>query len=602
MIRKTGQPAPFSFQVVGPLRRHPRRAAILCLVLAAGLAGAAGWAWGDAQARADMADTGWARVALYQANLRTELEKHAAVPLALAQADDVAALLAAPAPPPADAVAAMNTKLQGIATALSASALYVMNARGVTVAASNWDAADSFVGRNFAFRPYFRDAMERGEGHHFALGTTSLVPGFYTAHRVRAENRTPAFPPGAALGAVVLKVGFGGLESGWRAGAERVAVSGRDGVVFITTVESWRYRLLPGIQRPPEEGYEALPWTPAGGGTVSVREDGRWRPYLLQTAAVPGGDWSLHVLTPLDPVRDRARTAALLAGGAVGLAGLAGMVLAQRRRSLRDRMAWQENARRTAEQRVAEATAELRARENDLVQAAKLAALGQMSAGLAHEINQPLAALRTFADNARVLLDRGKTASVADNLAEIADLTDRMASITRQLKGFARRAGGTLGPVEAGRAVRQSLALLETKLRRHRVTVALDLPAAPVWVVGEDVRLQQVLVNLFSNAADAAKDRPAPAMEIQMTANDAEMVLTVRDNGAGIADDALPRMFVPFFTTKEAGEGLGLGLSISHGIVTDFGGTITAGNHPDGGAVFTVRLKPADPPAAELLS
>lgn len=587
---------------------------MLCLVLAAGLAGAGGWAWGDAQARADVAGTGWARVALYQANLRTELEKHAAVPLALAQAGDVAALLAAPAPAPADAVAApadavaaMNTKLQGIATALSASALYVMNARGLTVAASNWDAADSFVGRNFAFRPYFRDAMERGEGHHFALGTTSLVPGFYTAHRVRAENRTPPDVPGAALGAVVLKVGFGGLESGWRAGAERVAVSGRDGVVFITTVESWRYRLLPGIQRPPEEGYEALPWTPAGDGTVSVREDGRWHPYLLQTAAVPGGDWSLHLLTPLDPVRDRARTAALLAAGAVGLAGLAGMVLAQRRRSLRDRMAWQENARRTAEQRVAEATAELRARENDLVQAAKLAALGQMSAGLAHEINQPLTALRTFADNARVLLERGKTVSVADNLTEIAGLTDRMASITRQLKGFARRAGGTLGPVEAGRAVRQSLALLETKLRRHRVTVALDLPAAPVWVVGEDVRLQQVLVNLFANAADAAKDQPAPAMEIHMTAtgtgaDDAAVVLTVRDNGAGIAADALPRMFVPFFTTKEAGEGLGLGLSISHGIVSDFGGTITAGNHPDGGAVFTVRLKPADPPASELLS
>ncbi|MCW2245420.1 two-component system C4-dicarboxylate transport sensor histidine kinase DctB [Azospirillum fermentarium] len=597
--------------MVGPLRRHPRRAAVLCLVLAAGLAGAAGWAWGDARARTDLTDAGWARVALYQANLRTELEKHAAVPLALAQADDVAALLAAPAPAPAGAVAAMNAKLQGIATALSASALYVMNAQGVTVAASNWDAADSFIGRNFAFRPYFRDAMDRGEGHHFALGTTSLVPGFYTAHRVRAENRTPAPPPdaalGAALGAVVLKVGFGGLESGWRAGAERVAVSGRDGVVFITTVESWRYRLLPGIQRPPEEGYEALPWVPADDGTVSVREDGRWRRYLFQTAAVPGGDWSLHVLTPLAPVRDRARTAALLAGGAVGLAGLAGMVLAQRRRSLRERMAWQENARRTAEQRVAEATAELRARENDLVQAAKLAALGQMSAGIAHEINQPLAALRTFADNARVLLERGKTASVADNLAEIADLTDRMASITRQLKGFARRAGGTLGPVEAGRAVRQSLALLETKLRRHRVTVALDLPAAPVWVVGEDVRLQQVLVNLFANAADAAKDRPAPALEIQMTApgtgeEAAAVVLTVRDNGAGIAADALPRMFVPFFTTKEAGEGLGLGLSISHGIVTDFGGTVTAGNHPDGGALFTVRLKPADPPASELLS
>lgn len=571
-------------------------------MLAAGLAGLAGWTWGEAQGRAELDEAGWARVALYQANLRTELEKHAAVPLALAQADDVAALLAAPPPGPPAGAAAMNAKLQELAAALSASALYVMNAEGLTVAASNWNAPDSFVGRNFAFRPYFRDAMERGEGHHFALGTTSLVPGFYTAHRVRAENRTPHTALGATLGAVVLKVGFGGLESGWRAGSERLAVSDRDGVVFITTVESWRYRLLPGVPRPPEEGYETLPWTMGPDGTVSVREGGAWRRYRLQTAAVPGGDWSLHVLTALDPVRERARTAALLAGGGMGLAGLAGMVLAQRRRILSDRLAWQDNARRTAEQRVAEATAELRARENNLVQAAKLAALGQMSAGIAHEINQPLAALRTFADNARVLLERGKTASVADNLAEIADLTERMAAITRQLKGFARRAGGTLGPVDAGRAVRRSLALLETKLRRHQVTVRLDLPAGPVWVTGEDVRLQQVLVNLFSNAADAAGDRPAPAMDIRLAVDGDEAVLSVRDNGPGIAADALPRMFVPFFTTKEAGEGLGLGLSISHGIVTDFGGSITAANHPGGGAVFTVRLKPAVPPASELLS
>lgn len=592
------QSASFPFRISGPLRRHPRRTAVLCLVLAAVLAGAAGWTWGDRRARDALAETGWARVALYQATLRTELEKHAAVPLALAQADEVAALLsAAPGPSPA-AVAAMNAKLQRIAAALSASALYVMGADGVTVAASNWNAPDSFVGRNFAFRPYFHDAMERGEGHHFALGTTSLVPGFYTAHRVRAENRT-SDPP---LGAVVLKVGFEGLESGWRAGAETLAVSDRDGVVFITTTESWRYRLLPGTPRPPEDGYDTLPWTMNGDGTVTVREEGGRHRSLLQTAAVPGGDWSLHVLTPLDPVRGSALTAALLAGGGTGSAGLAGLLLAQRRRSLRERLAWQDGARRNAERRVAEATAELHARENDLVQAAKLAALGQISAGIAHEINQPLAAMRTFADNARVLLERGKTAAVADNLVEIADLTERMATITRQLKGFARRAGGTLAPVDADRAVRQSLALLEAKLRRHGVAVRLDRPGGSVWAVGEDVRLQQVLVNLISNAADAAKDRPAPALDICLTHEGDGVAISVRDNGPGIAPDALPRLFVPFFTTKDAGDGLGLGLSISHGIVSDFGGCIEAANHAGGGAVFTVRLKPADPPASELLS
>ena len=246
---------------------------------------------------------------------------------------------------------------------------------------------------------------------------------------------------------------------------------------------------------------------------------------------------------------------------------------------------------------MADATAELRAAENELTQAVKLAALGQMSAGIAHEINQPLAAIRSFADNAVVLLERGRPDAVRDNLAEIADLTDRMASITRQLKGFARRASGSLGPVSVQAAVGQALALLESRLRRDDVVVDVDLPAGPVWVMGEDVRLQQVLVNLIGNAADAMRTVPRRTLAIALALEGDDALLTVRDVGTGIAETDLPRLFVPFFTTKEAADGLGLGLSISHGIVEDFGGALTAANHPDGGAVFTIRLKRTESPA-----
>ncbi|WP_237906412.1 sensor histidine kinase [Azospirillum brasilense] len=575
---------------------RPRRVMLAVLVVGMPLAAAVAAGLAADNAGESLREQGSAQLSLYESNLRTELERHAAVPMVLARDQEVADLLRDPSP---ERVDRMNRKLEAIAATLKASALYVMNGAGTTVAASNWNASPSFVGQNFSYRPYFQSAMEQGEGHHFALGTTSLVPGYYTAQRVVAENRTG----GRAAGVVVLKVGFQELERAWSHGQEKVLVSDRDGVVFITNVEGWRYNALPrrlpvtlpAAAAPATEEIPTLPWAFGGASDrITLREGNAERRYLLQSAAVPGGDWTIHALTSLAPVATRAQQAGLLAAAVVALAALTGHALAQRRLNLVERLALQEEARAELERRVAAATAELRATENELTQAAKLAALGQMSAAMAHEINQPLAAIRSFADNAVVLLERGRPDSVRDNLAEIADLTDRMAAITRSLKGFARRASGTLGAVSAAAAVGQALALLEARLRRDSVTVDTDLPPGSLLVTGEDVRLQQVLVNLIGNAADAVRASPRRHVRITLAAEGEEAVLSVRDSGPGIAEADLPRIFVPFFTTKEAGDGLGLGLSISHGIVEDFGGSLTAANHPEGGALFTIRLKRRD--------
>ncbi|MBP2316786.1 sensor histidine kinase [Azospirillum soli] len=577
---------------------RPRRLLLAVFVLGIPLAAALAAGWTASVAHESLREQGSAQLALYEANLKAELERHAAVPLVLARTPEVAELLSAPTP---DRVATMNRKLEDFARRVGASALYVMDAGGTTIAASNWNSTASFVGQNFSYRPYFRSAMDTGEGHHFALGTTSLIPGYYTAYRVRAENHTQ----NASLGVVVLKVGFEALEKAWTRGQEKVLVTDRDGIVFITNVDDWRYAALPRrlpVARPQKpdpvtEGVPTLPWAFGGASDrIAVLEAGEERRYLLQSVAMPGGDWTIHALTSLRPASTRAQQAGLLAAAVVALTALGGYALAQRRLAFAERLAIQEEARAELERRVAAATAELRAAENELTQAAKLAALGQMSAGIAHEINQPLAAIRSFADNAVVLLERGRPEAVRDNLAEIADLTDRMAAITRHLKGFARRASGTLGAVSVQSAVKQALALLESRLRRDAVAVQAALPPEPVWVTGEDVRLQQVLVNLIGNAADAMRSAPRRCVTVTLETEDDEAVLTVRDTGTGIAETDLPRMFVPFFTTKEAGDGLGLGLSISHGIVEDFGGGMTAGNHPDGGAVFTIRLKRRDPP------
>lgn len=572
---------------------HPRRMMLAVLVVGTPLAAAVAAGWAADNAGDSLREQGLAQLSLYESNLRTELERHAAVPMVLARDREVTDLLRDPSP---ERVDRMNRKLEAIAATLKASALYVMNPAGTTVAASNWNASPSFVGQNFSYRPYFQSAMERGEGHHFALGTTSLVPGYYTAQRVVAENRTEGRP----LGVVVLKVGFQELERAWSHGQERVLVSDRDGVVFITNVEGWRYSALPrrlpvtlpAAAATPTEEIPTLPWAFGGASDrITLREGNAERRYLLQSAAVPGGDWTIHALTSLAPVTTRAQQAGLLAAAVVALAALTSYALTQRRLNLMERLALQEEARAELERRVAAATAELRATENELTQAAKLAALGQMSAAMAHEINQPLAAIRSFADNAVVLLERGRPDSVRDNLAEISSLTERMAAITRSLKGIARRASGTLGAISAAAAVGQALALLEARLRRESVTVDTDLPPGPLLVTGEDVRLQQVLVNLIGNAADAMRASPRRHLWIALAGEGEEAVLTVRDSGPGIAEADLQRIFMPFFTTKEAGDGLGLGLSISHGIVEDFGGSLTAANHPEGGAIFTIRLK-----------
>lgn len=588
----TPHPRPRPHPFVG-LLAEPLQLLLLMLVVGAPIAAALAAMWAASIAAITLRENATTQLAIYEANLRGELERHAAVPLALTRDSDVVELLQGPDP---ERVSRMNRKLEELATTLGASALYVMDHSGLTLAASNWNTATSFVGQNFAYRPYFRMAIGSGEGHHFALGTTSFVPGFYTAHRVMAENHT--------LGAVVLKVGFERLERTWRLGPDKVVVTDRDGMVFITTEESWRYHALPrrlplslpSTPEPAREETPNLPWAFGGGSDrIAVREDGAERRYLLLSAAVPGGDWTLHTLTGIAPVAERAQLAGLLGAAIAALAGLAAYAVAQRRASLAERLAVQETARIELERRVAEATAELREAENELTQAVKLAALGQMSAGIAHEINQPLTAIRSFADNAVVLLDRGRPEAVRDNLTEIAGLTDRMAAITRQLKGFARRASGTLSPVQVNAAVEQAVGLLGSRLRRDDVTVETDLPDDPVWATGEDVRLQQVLVNLIGNAADAVRGRPQRLVRIVLTCSgDGEAILSVRDTGTGIRESDLPRLFVPFFTTKEAGEGLGLGLSISHGIVEEFGGSLTAANHPDGGAIFTLRLKRAE--------
>ncbi|MFJ5382496.1 ATP-binding protein [Cupriavidus sp. CER94] len=347
--------------------------------------------------------------------------------------------------------------------------------------------------------------------------------------------------------------------------------------------------------------------------------------YLEINRTVGPAGWNMQVMAPLDPVLANARSATIGAALAYACICLLLVNLRQRRQRARDMLysrrlleaAYDELERRVEartadlmaineqlEGEVAERTraeGELRATQDELVQASKLAALGQMAAGITHELNQPLAALRTFSDNTRVLLERGQLDAATGNLSAIADLTERMGKITGQLKLFAGKARQRRNAVRVRAALDHVLQLIAPRLGQVMLRIrGLDGESADLAVWADELKLEQVLLNLVGNALDAitAVGRPDGRVEIDVAATEEQVRIAVRDNGTGIAPDALPRLFEPFYTTKEIGQGLGLGLAISSSIVREFGGQLVAGDAEGGGAEFVVTLRRARQPVA----
>jgi two-component system C4-dicarboxylate transport sensor histidine kinase DctB len=280
-------------------------------------------------------------------------------------------------------------------------------------------------------------------------------------------------------------------------------------------------------------------------------------------------------------------TALLLACG-----GVSYWAMHQRRRRREERLAFD----RELESRIAQRTQQLsetnrilRTTQNEMVQAGKLAMLGQMAAGMTHELNQPLAAIRAFADNARTFLERGQPEQAASNLGHIGDASARMGAIISQLKGFARK-DETIGPVDLGRAVRSSAFLLESESKRRNVAMEIDTGSEQLTVSGDTVRIEQVLINLLRNALDAVEGRPDPRVSVVLSREGAEGVARISDSGPGIPQEVAAHLFEPFFTTKPAGKGLGLGLAISSSIVQAMNGGLLARNLDGGGAQFELRL------------
>lgn len=584
----------------------------------------AGWqtgAWTQRTALADLREQVRAHVELYAHGIRAEIGKFRSVPSVLARSPVLRDALRDPA-----RAATLNRDFAEIVREVGAATLYLLDASGTAVASSNWEQPDSLVGRNFAYRPYYTAAMGGQPGAFFALGTSTNRPGYYLSFPVRSGD--------GVAGVVVIKVSLEALEVGWASAPEHVVVTNTDDVVVATNVPGWRFHTLAPLSPAARErirdtlqfaGADLTPlpirsqWNTEDGGfaVLPAGSGGGTGVVLVEAAPVADTGWTVRAYAPADPVWTQTARAAIVAAALAGLAGwlvLWGVGRSLRlRRRLRQESADRDELERRVRERTAalestnemlrleigerqRAEAELREAQGDLVQAAKLAALGQMSASLAHELNQPLAAIRTYADNAAVLLDRGRLDDVRGNMREIGALTERMGAISQHLKTFARRSGGERGPVDLRSVLADAIGLLGPGLRARRVDLRQSLPDGPVMVLGEEVRLGQVVVNLVQNACDAIAGLERREVRISVVVAGDVVRLGVADSGVGFAPYQLPRLFQSFFTTKPSGQGLGLGLSISRDIVENFGGRISAGNGEGGGAVVTVELQRAEAP------
>jgi len=611
--------------------RSPRKRLVLpmlavyLVVSAAIVVGTAYWA--RDQAETAVRERSDSTLNLVIENLRGELSKFIYMPKLLSSLESIPRVLAAPTD--RQSIDILTEELGNIANISGAQAIYLLDDTGHQITSSDGATPQPRGTASSADQPYFREAMQGRLGRHFGVDASTRGRSYFFAHPVRRQT--------SIAGVVVIRVAMDNLEPLWFSADSEILVVDEDGVVFLSSRPEWRFQTLNPLDtqtrdrlvregRYAGQALDTLPFTdgPADGiarlqpppGQSNGRPDTTTgTDFLVHEREMTDSGWRVLILTNALTTQRQVDTAIVAATSVLLIILLIATNIYQRRRRMIERMTIQEAARQQLEVRVLERTqnltetntklrdeieerhraeSELRTTQAELVQASKMAALGQMAAGLSHELNQPLAAIRSYAENAAAFLDRQRTETAKSNLTGIAELTDRMARIIKNLRTYSRNEQVAARPVRLQQAIHEALNLLEGRLTQSDITVVLDSPDNLPLVLAGDVRLQQVFVNLFTNAIDAMKDTPERSLSIRATSDAGGVQVCVQDTGPGVPAEVLENVFDPFYFTKDVGEGMGLGLSITHGIIRRFGGVITVSNAREGGAIFTVTLPRAE--------
>ena len=523
------------------------------------------------------------RLALYSGNLLSELRQTAVVPQLLSRDPTLIGALNS------SDYAQSTARLISFVEEIGAASLMLLDLDGRVVAATDRNV----LGESHRNSRFFFEALRATDTLFTTEQRESGGYDFVYSRRIVAG--------GDVLGVIVVEVDLQKFERAWAGISAAVLVTDSAGEIILATEPRWR-------GRSEEEALAAQPAQSAIERAIRATADWTALPpdaYLqgegvmrLETR-IPFRGWRMTSFTTYASVRERVNgVLALEIMGFALLLALAFYALS-RRSALRLALFARESAelRRLNTQLQREVAERMRVQEDlavaeqTLQQSSKLAALGEMSAAVSHELNQPLAAMKTYLAGARLLLRRDRPEEALVSFGRIDDLIERMGAITRQLKSYARKGQDEFTPVNMGDALASSLSMMEPQLRQRKVLINRIVPPAPMMVLGDRLRIEQVMVNLLRNAIDATKSVSAPQVDIILSAGET-VTLTVRDNGPGIED--LDALFEPFYTTKQPGDGVGLGLAISSGIVNDLGGRLTARNGQAGGAVFEMQLPVLD--------
>ncbi len=516
----------------------------------------------------------------------------------------------------------LNQLLAEIRTMTQASDIYLINSAGITVSASNYQLDTSFIGMDFTFRPYFQQAMQGGLSRYYAVGLSSAKRGFYYAYPVIAQ--------GDIVGVIALKISIAQIEQQYKktllTDSFNFLIVAPDDVVFISDREEWRLKTIGELsaskrakiiaaKRYTDKSITALNvfdisnhYLPKGLDSKLLQISSKHKQeqvFAMQTL-MKAANWQVHLWSSLAPIKKQ--RALLIILSACGYLLVVFLLLFANERLKNARRLKQ--SQQLLEQKVKERTADLSASnvklleeiaqrkqaqtqvekmQEELIQSEKLAVIGSMSAGINHEINQPLTALRSYSENALAYQERNMTDKVKKNLTLIVGLVDRLSDIVSQFNSFSKKSTGVASLVNVHASIMAALSIVKHQAKTASVKLILTPCSEELHIFGDAVRFEQVLVNLLSNAIQALSEQEDKQVTISTYENNALVFIEIRDNGPGILADNIDRIFEAFFTTKE-NFGLGLGLSISHRIIESMQGQLKVSNHQEGGAVFTISL------------
>lgn len=532
------------------------------------------------------------RVEVYRSSLFATLSRHDYLPGVLSKND---ALFDKAFNQPAQA----SEILESVRSASEADFIYIMAADGTTIASSNWDRPESFVGENYGFRPYFSQAVAQGDGDFFGIGATTKIAGYFVS------SRYPETGPVKAVTAV--KVNSSTLDKNWKGSEAEVFVSDKNGIIILSSSPKWRYKSLrPITQQQREEISEQRQFGDETLAPLGLKESGKGQllvtiqntQYLQTTADIGKMGWELHYLVPFSVVQSQLVSfwskAIILALIAIAALLLIRMINAHN--ALRDSQGESSKLRelnRSLEHEIIErkqVESALRKAETDLRRTSKLTAMGQLSASITHELGQPLSAMRTYIAS----LGAHSSQETQDKtLGKLTSLVERMISITQQLRYFARSGDKEIRRVNLRDTIQGALNSTQPAIQAANVTLDIQQDEKPVNVLAGSVRMEQVLVNLIRNALDAMQENPPEIprhLLIRLSTEQDKAVLTVEDSGPGISEEAQKMLYEPFYSTKPSGIGMGLGLAISTNIIAELEGSLSAENRAEGGARFVVTV------------